>query len=98
MHITRSKKVREILSSLDGEVIAFMRKNATKIVSQAKADMDSEVPTVPLFEEYLASLERRIEREVRRAGFFNGKTKEIMNYYRDVFYYSALPDLIDKYG
>lgn len=86
----------DIKRKIDGEILNFVRRNSTQIINQAQSDSESEIPSVPVFDNYLLQLETRLKRELNLKGFFNGVTKKLIDNYRETFYYSSLPNLIEN--
>ena len=87
--------IKAIKARVDGELLRFVLGHKEELVTQARADMDSEVPTVPLFEEYLTGLEHELKEEVTNKGYFPTTASRITQEYRDMFYYSSLPSLME---
>jgi len=89
-------KLKELKERIDRKVLAFIIENEVRIVRQARADTKSEVPRVPFFDDYLSKLEVELEKEVRKLGYFNGVARKLVQDYRNRFYYSSLPNLMEK--
>ncbi len=83
--------------NLDDRVYSFIKDNAKLIVSQARADKKNDIPKVPLFDQYLSDLEKELRIELGKLGYFNGTVNKVINGYRNTFYYSSLPNLMEKY-
>lgn len=94
--IYNDPKLEEIKCAFDRLIFEFIRQNAGKIVDQARADTTSEIPTVPLFDNYLTGLESQIQEQLKGIGYFNGVAKKIISGYRTTFYYSSLPNLVEN--
>ena len=93
----KDPKFKEIKSRFDKQIFDFVTENAVSITKQAYADLEAEVPQVPIFDDYLSRLEKEIEDSVAKAGFFNGTARRLVQRYREVFYHSSLPILMEKY-
>jgi len=65
-------------------VLNFLRSNAEEIVRQARADDESEVPSVPLFDDFMSELEKEVGEE----------HKEMYRKCRNIFYHSSLPNMM----
>lgn len=88
--------LKEIKSRVDGQVLDFIRSCTKEIIEQARADTNSEVPRIPIFDDYLQGLETRLEVELGEMGYFNGTVRKLIENYRNVFYYSSLPNLMER--
>ncbi len=89
-------KLKKLKERIDKRVLAFILEEEASIVRQARDDTESEVPQVPLFDDYLSKLEVELESEVGKLGYFNGVVRKLIQNYRNVFYYSSLPNLMER--
>jgi len=65
-------------------VLNFLHGNAEEIVRQARADTESEVPRVPLFDDFMSQLEKECGEE----------HQEIYQHCKNIFYRSSLANLM----
>jgi predicted RNA-binding protein with EMAP domain len=102
MRELKDLKFREVKLRFDEMLFHFIRDNTKEILEQLKADSDyhsqkTEVPKIPLFDDYLSKLEIEIKDSVTKIGYFNGTVKRLATEYRDVFYRSSLPNLAESH-
>jgi hypothetical protein len=91
-------RIKPVVKKYEARLLRFVTRNATKILQQMDADKEyqcgnHDVPTVPLFDGFLASLEMRVKDELAKAGFVNGTAQDLIADYHVTFYYSILPNL-----
>jgi hypothetical protein len=66
-------------------VLNFLYAHAKEIVKQARADTESEVPSVPLFDDFMSELEKEVGEE----------HKKIYQDCKNIFYRSSLPNMME---
>ena len=94
IELGRDPKLMSFKDGFDRKVLAFLRANSQLIVKQAFADSESEVPTVPLFEDFIRGLELEMRAALSKLGYFNGVSSRLARHYEETFYYSSLSNMM----
>jgi len=98
MGLPTDEGFKAVQAAYDQKVFDFIRGHTKEILEQLTADVpyqsgQVEIPTIPIFDDFISGLEIEIRESLAKANHVNGAAHDLTEYYRNGFYYSALPNL-----
>ena len=97
MNQLNNPNLEYIIKKADKKYLDFVRQNARKLLKEANYDNESEIPNLPSFDKFLKdTLKPYLAKELKKKGYFNGAVEKLTKHYRNVFYYSSLPNLREQ--
>lgn len=94
-------QLREIKEKYEKIILEFILNNSGKILDELDNDEDYQAnkkdsPVISIFDNYLNNLEKEIRESINDLGYFNGTATRLIQQYKDIFYYSSLPNLSEN--